>query len=78
MKDGEDWKKNFVGKLSGDVPFWDKEKRIPTDCRMCKRFHIRGDCFKDCANPVIHVAKRAIPSDRKEAMKGYMTKVRRS
>ena len=23
MKEGEDWKKNFVGKLSGDVPFWE-------------------------------------------------------
>ena len=75
MKDSEDWRKNFLGKLSGDVPFWDKEKRSPTNCKMCKRFHSRGDCFKDCANAVSHVTKRSISSDRKEAMKGYMTKV---
>ena len=63
MKDGEDWKKNFVGKSSGDVPFWEKEERSPTDCKTCKRFHIHGDCFKDCANAASHVAKGDIPSD---------------
>ena len=78
MKDSEDWKNNFVGKLSGDVPFWDKEKRSPNDCRMCKRFHIRGICFKEFSNAASHVAKGYIPSNRREAMKGYMTKVRRS
>ena len=34
--------------------------------------------FKDFTNAASHVVMRSIPSERKEAMKEYMTKVRRS
>ena len=78
FKDGETWQKTIVGKLAKDVPFWEKEKSGPTDCRMCKRFHIRGDCFSDCPNAASHVTKGSIPNDRKEAMKSYLTRIRKS
>ena len=78
LKDGETWNKTIVGKLTKDTPFWDKGKTSPTDCRMCRRWHIRGHCFSDCPNTASHVPKDSIPSDRKEAMKGYLAKVRKS
>ena len=78
LKDGETWHKTIVGKLTKDTPFWDKRKTSPTDCRMCRRWHICGDCFSDCSNAASHVSKESIPSDRKEAMKGYLAKVRKS
>ena len=78
MKQNEKWKTNWVGKLNGDKPFWDKNKCEKNDCRMCTRFHIRGDCFKDCYNKESHVTKDKIPADRKNAMKDYMKKVRKN
>ena len=78
LKDGETWNKTIVGTLTKDTPFWDKGKTSPTDCKMCRRWHIRGHCFSDCPNAASHVPKVSIPSDRKEAMKGYLAKVRKS
>ena len=63
MKPEEGWKKNFRGVLMGDIPFWDR------DAIMCTTGHIRGDCFKDCTNKIIHVGKDKIPGDKKVGMK---------
>ena len=78
MKPNENWKDNWAGKLNGDKPFWDRTKCEKGDCKMCARFHIRGDCFDDCYNKASHVTKDKIPADRKHAMKEYMKKVRKS
>ena len=61
-----------------EKPFWNSSKCQKGDCKMCTRFHIRGDCFDDCKNKESHVPKGNIPADRKAAMKDYMKKVRRS
>ena len=72
MKSKENWLDNFRGQLHGDKPFWDQNKK------MCTRWHIRGDCFKDCQSKASHVGKDKIPGDKKEAMKKYIKKVRRT
>ena len=77
LKVGESYKDLVVNKLISDIPHWEKEKHGINDCRMCKRFHIRGLCFSDCPNAASHVAKGAIPNDRKEAMKSWMKRLRK-
>ena len=78
MKPGEDWRRDFVGKLNGDRPFWDKEKCGSGDAKMCVRYHTRGNCFEDCQNAASHVSSSQIPSDRKIALRNYLKKVRRA
>ena len=46
--------------------------------KMCTRWHARGDCFKDCKNSASHVGKDKIPGEKKEGMKKYIKKVRRT
>ena len=72
MKSEESWQDNFRNKLHGDKPFWDQNKK------MCTRWHIRGDCFNDCQSRASHVGKDKIPRDKKEEMKKYINKVRRT
>ena len=78
MKPNESWKKDFVGKLGGDKPFWDSSKCSREDVKMCPRFHIRGDCFEDCYSRESHKPQNLIPNNRKEAMKTYIKKVRKA
>ena len=72
MKPEEDWRDKFRSALMGDRPFWGQNGR------MCTRWHIRGDCFKDCNNKASHVGKDKIPGEKKVAMKNYIKKVRRT
>ena len=78
MKPNESWKKDFVGQLCGDKPFWDSSKCSREDVKMCTRYHIRGDCFEDCYSRESHKPQKLIPNDRKEAMKTYIKKVRKA
>ena len=72
MKPEENWNSNFRGALNDKKPFWDQNNK------MCPRWHITGDCFKDYHNKASHVGKDKIPGDRKEAMKKHMKKIRRT
>ena len=78
MKPGEVWKKNFVGTLAGNRPFWNKKRCDNKDARMCVRSHILDDCFGDSPNTESHLPKDEIPSDRKVAYRSYLNKVRRA
>ena len=55
-----------------DRPSWGQHGK------MCTRWHIRGDYFKDCKNKDSHVGKDKIPNDKKEGMLKYIKKVRRN
>jgi hypothetical protein len=71
MKDSEDWKKDFVGKHAKLKPSWDAGKT-----KMCVRWHVKGDCFRDCEHATSHVAADQIPSDKLAAMKKFLAKCR--
>jgi len=71
MRDSEDWKRDFVGKHAKLKPSWDAGKT-----KMCVRWHIKGDCFRDCEHSAIHVASDQIPSDKLAAMKKFLAKCR--
>ena len=66
MKSNESWSENWAGRLNMDKPFWDRNKCQKGDCKMCPRFHIRGNCLEDCINAKSHVPKRRVPADRKK------------
>ena len=72
MKPEEDWRNNFRNVCMHDRPSWDQNGK------MCTRWHIRGDCFKDCKNKASHVGKDKIPNDKKEGMQKYIQTVRRN
>ena len=72
MKPEEDWRNNFRNVCMHDRPSWGQNGK------MCTRWHIRGDCFKDCKNKASHVGKDKIPNDKKEGMKKYIKTVRRN
>ena len=78
IKDNENWKDNWAGKLNREKPYWDKNKTNFGDCKMCTKFHIKGWCFDDCIYAESHAPHDKIPVDRKAAMKEYMKKVRRN
>jgi hypothetical protein len=73
MKDNEDWKKDFVGKPAKHKPFWEGNSG---KARMCVRWYVKGDCFKDCEHATSHVKADEIPSGKLAAMKKYLAKCR--
>jgi len=73
MKDNEDWKKDFVGKHHKLKPSWDGPSG---KTKMCVRWHVKGDCFKDCEHAISHVKAEEIPSEKVQAMKKYIAKCR--
>ena len=73
MKEGEDWKKDFMGKHTKLKHFWDSPSG---KIKMCVRWHVKGDCFKDCEHSASHVRAENIPNDKLLAMKKYIAKCR--
>jgi hypothetical protein len=43
---------------------------------MCARWHIKGDCFDNCAQAISHVPKQKIPADKKAEFLTFMSKCR--
>ena len=71
LKPEEEWR-TFRSTCMSDRPSWGQNGK------MCMRWHICGDCFKDCKNSASHVGKDKIPGEKKEGMKKYIKKVRRT
>ena len=72
LKPEEDWVVNFRGALVGDRRFLNGKSKL------CTRWYVRGDCFKNCTNKASHVGKDKIPDDKKVGMRNYIKKVRRT
>ena len=71
MKENKDWKKDFVGKHTKLKPLWDSPSgRV----KMCIRWHVKGDCFKDCEHSASHIKAEEIPNAKVAAMKKHIAK----
>jgi hypothetical protein len=71
MANGESWDKNFRSQCPKERPNFSK------DCKMCTRWHIKGDCF-DTPRALSHVPGSKITPKQKEAFLGFMKKCRES
>jgi len=72
LKPEEVWANTFRGACMDDRPSWGQHGK------MCARWHVRGNCFKDCKNKDSHVGKDKITNEKKEGMLKYIKKVRRN
>ena len=67
--DDEIWEM-FVSMHLNDRPSW-------IGCPgMCTRWHIKGDCYKDCRKAASHVPRDKCPADKENEMRRYVKKVR--
>mmetsp|Transcript_30867 Transcript_30867/g.65029 ORF Transcript_30867/g.65029 Transcript_30867/m.65029 type:complete len:658 (+) Transcript_30867:779-2752(+) len=71
MKDDEDWSLFKNRKTLKWRPAWDDK------CKMCPRWHSRGDCFPDCNNAASHVTYQEIPDEKKASYRTYLKKLRK-
>jgi hypothetical protein len=69
-KAGESWQETFSKHFPHDRPSWDGK------VKMCARWHIKGDCFDNCARAISHVSKQKIPPDKKADFLTFMSKCR--
>jgi len=46
-------------------------------CKMCPRWHSRGDCLPDCNNAASHVLCPEILPEKKESYRKYLKRLRR-
>ena len=69
LKDGEDWK-TFCGASVNDRPMWNDQ------CRMCARWHIKGNCFSDCPHAASHVPHEKVSTEKERSFQKYVKKVR--
>jgi hypothetical protein len=72
VKAGETWKDTFSKQLPYDRPFWDEASKV----KICARWHIKGDCYDNCARSASHVTKDKFPSDKKASFLAFMKKCR--
>jgi hypothetical protein len=61
---GKSWKDTFGKQLPQDRPSWEGK------VKMCARWHIKGDCYDNCARVTSHITKDKIPADKKA---GFLT-----
>jgi hypothetical protein len=47
--EGETWKDTFSKQFLQDRPTWDGK------VKMCARWHIKGDCYDNCARVISHI-----------------------
>ncbi len=57
-KESKIWKDTFSKQLPQDRPTWDRK------VKMCARWHIKGDCYDNCARVISHVTKDEIAADK--------------
>jgi hypothetical protein len=72
MANGESWDKNFRSQCPKECPNFSK------DCKMCARWHIKGDFFDTWPHALSHVPGSKIMPKQKEAFLGFMKKRRES
>jgi hypothetical protein len=70
IKEGEDWKKDYAGKFTKDIPTWNNDES------MCVRWQVNGYCFKNCNNKGSHVGAKEVPVDKRDEFHNYLKKVR--
>jgi hypothetical protein len=68
MASGESWDKNFRSQCPKEHPNFSK------DCKMCARWHIKGNCFDTCPCALSHVPGSKITPKQKKAFLGFMKK----
>jgi hypothetical protein len=67
-KEGKTWKDTFNKQFLQDRPTWDGK------VKMCARWHIKGDCYDNCARVISHITKDKIPADKKAGFLTFMKK----
>jgi hypothetical protein len=72
MASGESWEKIFWSQCPNEYPNFSK------DCKMCARWHIKGDCFNTCPCALSHVPGSKIMPKQKEAFLGFMKRCQES
>jgi hypothetical protein len=66
----ESWIDNFATILPHDQPAWmDK-------IWMCPRWHLKGDCYDNCARVVSHVMNDNIPNKKRAEFLTFLSKCR--
>ncbi len=65
---GKSWKDTFSKQFPQDRPILDRKIKI------CTGWHIKGDCYDNCARAAIHVAKNKFPGKKKESFLTFMLK----
>jgi hypothetical protein len=68
MANRESWDKIFWPQCPKECPNFSK------DCKMCARWHIKGDCFDTCPCILSHIPGSKITPKQKEAFLGFMKK----
>jgi hypothetical protein len=69
-KEGKTWKDMFSKQFPQDRPTWDGK------VKMCTRWHIKGNCYDNCARVISHITKDKIPADKKAGFLFFMKKCR--
>ncbi len=76
MPEGETWIHTFANLLPQDRPAWNEK------VKMCARWHIKGNCYDNCAQAVSQMSKDNIPNDKRELflsfMKGFRNKCKKN
>jgi hypothetical protein len=67
-KEGNTWKDTFSKQFPQDRPTWDRK------VKMCARWHIKGNCYNNCARVISHVTKDKIPANKKAGFLTFMKK----
>ncbi len=62
------WKNTFSKQFPQDRPSWEGK------VKMCARWHIKGDCYNNCARVTSHVTKDKIPVNKKTGFLTFMKK----
>ncbi len=64
--EGETWKDTFANLLPHNRPAWNEK------VTMCTCWHIKGNCYNNCAQAVSHVSKDNIPNIKRELFLTFM------
>jgi hypothetical protein len=67
---GETWATHYANKCFNERVDWNGT------CKMCPRWFIRGDCFKNCVNIASHVAEADIPTAKFTAFQQFIRNCR--
>jgi hypothetical protein len=68
---GESWKENFATILPHNQPVWMGK------IWMCTRWHLKGDCYDNCARAVSHVTNNNIPDNKRAEFFTFLSKCRK-
>ena len=67
---GETWATHYANRCYNERVDWNG------NCKMCPRWFIRGDCFKNCPNIASHVGEADIPAAKLTAFQQFIRNCR--